>query len=63
MDKSLNNEVTESVKDTYFKELNNKYTGFLGVTCRDILDRLLDVYRKIMTAYLEANNQKMNKQI
>ena len=32
MDESLNNQAIDTAEDKYLKELNNKYTGFLGVT-------------------------------
>ena len=60
MDESLNNQVIDTAKDTYLKELENKYTGFLGFTCRDIIEHLIDQYGRITTAYLEYNNQQMN---
>ena len=52
MDKDLNNQVIDTAKDTYLKELKNKYTGFLGVTCRDRLKNILNRYSKITTAYI-----------
>ena len=61
MDKALNNQVINSIEDTYFKELNNKYTRLLGVRCCNIPKNILDHYRNITTADPEANNQKMNK--
>ena len=59
----LNNQVIKSVEDTYLNEFNNKYTRFLRVTCRNILEHLVNLYRKIITIDLEANNQQMNEPI
>ena len=56
MDKALNNQVIDSVKDTYLKELNIKYTGFLGVTCHNIFEHLLDRCGRITTMDLETHN-------
>ena len=63
MDKALKNKVFNAFEDTYLKELKNKYTRFLGVTCRDLLDYLLDRYGKITTADLKDNNIQINETI
>ena len=42
MDKAIKNQVIYSVSDTYLKELNNKYTGFLGVMRNYLLEHLID---------------------
>ena len=57
MEKALKNQVIESTKDTYLKEFKKKYTSFLGVMCHDLLEHLLNEYRKSTTAYLKTNNQ------
>ena len=56
MDEAFKNKVIETAKDTYIKELKNKYTLFLGVTCRDLLDHLTNRYGKITTMDLKVNN-------
>ena len=61
MDEAIKNQAIDSTKDTYLKESNNKYTGFLGVTFHDLLEHLLDCYWKITTVDLESNNKKMNE--
>ena len=63
MDETLKNQIVETAKDTYLKELNNKYTSILGVTCRDLLEHLLDCYGNITTADFEYKNQQMNEPI
>ena len=63
MEKALDNQFIDSVEYTYIKELENNYTGSLGVVCRDLLDFLLVQYGKITTADLESKNQRMNEPI
>ena len=57
MNEALKNQVINSVEDTYLKGLKKKYTGFLVVTCRNLLEHLVDRYGKIMTTDLKSNNQ------
>ena len=40
-----------------------KYTGYLGISTRDLLDHLIDRYGKITTADLETNKSQMNEPI
>ena len=54
---ALKNQFIYTVKYTYLKELNNKYTGFLRVIFFNILEHLIDRYSKIVTMDLKANNQ------
>ena len=63
MDQAFKNPFIDSINDTYLKELKNKYTGFVGVTCRDIPKNLLELYKNITTEDLKANYQKMNETI
>ena len=63
MDEALQNLVIEAVKYTYLKELKNNYTGFFRFMCCNLLEHLLDKYRNIITADLEANNQRMKEPI
>ena len=55
-DRAIKNQVIDTVKDMYLKELNNEYTGFLGVTCHDLLKHLINRYMNIMTTELESKN-------
>jgi hypothetical protein len=50
MDDALKNQVIDTINDTYLNELRNKYTGYLGVSTRDLFDHLLDRYGKITPA-------------
>ena len=63
MDESLKNQVINSVKYTYLKELKNKHTGFLGVMFRNLLKHLINRYGKIVAVDLKSNNQWMNEPI
>ena len=63
MDEPLKNQVIDTSEYMYLKEFNNKYTVFLGDTCRDLLEHLLDRYGNITIADLEFNNQWMNELI
>jgi hypothetical protein len=54
MDDALKLQVINSVQETYICEMQNKYTGYLGTTTRDLLDHLLDRYGKITPADNEA---------
>ena len=53
MDDALKVQLIDSVDDTYLCGVRNKYTGYLGITTRDIIDHLLDGYGKITPANIE----------
>ena len=63
VDESLKNQVIDTSEDTYLKELKNKYTIFLRVTCNNILEHIINRYGNITTTDIEFNNQQMNKPI
>eukprot|EP00957_Ditylum_brightwellii_P130771 9976601-Ditylum_brightwellii.AAC.1 len=42
-------------------ELKNKYTEYMGVTSRDIIDHLLDWYGKIAPSALTSNSKKFQE--
>ena len=42
MDDALKGQIIDTIEDTYLCEVRNKYTGYLGITTRDILDHLID---------------------
>ena len=42
MYKEFKNQVIDSTKDNYLKELKNKYTGFIVVMCHNILEHLIN---------------------
>ena len=63
MDEDIKNQSIYTVEDTYIKELKNKYTRFLIVTCRYLPENLLDQYVNITIMDLKYNNQWMNELI
>jgi hypothetical protein len=63
MDDALKAQVIDTIQDTYLSEMQNKYTGYLGVTTRDQLDHLLDRYGKITPADIEDCKRRMNEPI
>ena len=63
MEDALKSIIIDSVDDVYIGKLRNKYTGYLGITARDILDHLLDRYGKITAAYVEECKKQMNEPI
>jgi hypothetical protein len=42
MNDALKTQIIDAVTGTYLGELRNRYTGYLGVTPRDLLDHLLE---------------------
>jgi hypothetical protein len=63
MDNALKAQVIDTIQDTYLCDMRNKYTGYLGVTTRGLLDHLLDRYGKITPANIEDCKRKMNEPI
>jgi hypothetical protein len=64
MDDALKGQVIDTVHDTYLCEMRNKYTGYLGITTRDLLDHdMLDRYGKITPTDLKTNDQRMHEPI
>jgi hypothetical protein len=63
MDDALKSIIIDTVDDPYLCEMRNKYTGYLGVTTRDLLDHLLDRYGKITPADIEECKRRMNEPI
>ena len=58
MQELLKAQIQEAVDDVYTRQLKNKYTGYLGVTIRDLIDHLLDRYGKITAADIASNNKQ-----
>ena len=61
MDDALKAQLIDSADDTYLCEVRNKYTGYLGITTRDLIDHLLDRYGKITLAAIEACKVRMKE--
>eukprot|EP00957_Ditylum_brightwellii_P164573 12529971-Ditylum_brightwellii.AAC.1 len=58
MQELLKGQVQKAVDDVYTRQLKNKYTGYLVVTIRDLIDHLLDWYGKITAADVASNNEQ-----
>jgi hypothetical protein len=58
MDNALKSQIINTITETYICEIQNKDTGYLGVTIRDILDHLLDQYEKKTPANMRHVNDK-----
>ena len=63
MDDALKAQIIDTIDDTYLCELRNKYTGYLGISTRDLIDHLLDRYGKITPADIAACKRRMNDPI
>ena len=50
MEDALKSIIIDAVDEVYIGELRNKYTGYLGITARDLLYHLIDRYGKITPA-------------
>ena len=42
MDDAIKTQLLDAVEEPYVSELRNRYTGYMGVTTRDLLDHLMD---------------------
>ena len=63
MDDALKTQFLDAVEDPYVSELCNRYTGYMGVTTRDLLDHLMDRYGNIMAADLKSNEARINEEL
>ena len=61
MDDVLNTQLLDAFEDPYVSELRNWYTGYMGVTTRDLPDNLMDWYSNIMAANIKANEAWINE--
>ena len=48
----------DSMSELYYKSLKNAYTGYAGVTLRQLLDHLVPTYAAIYQCDLEKNQEK-----
>ena len=58
---ALKAQVIDTIDSPYLSELRNKYTGYLGVSTRDLLDHLLDRYGKITSADITKCKHRMEE--
>ena len=63
MEDALKSIIIDAVNEVFIGKLRNKYTGYLGITARDLLDRLLDRYGKITPADVKECKKQMNEPI
>ena len=42
MDDALKTQLLDAVEEPYVSELRNRYTGYMGITTRDLLDHIMD---------------------
>ena len=50
MDDVMKKQIQKAIEDVFLRQLRHKYSAYLGVTSRDILDHLMDRYGKIKPA-------------
>ena len=56
---ALNTILLEAVDNFYLHELQNGYTGYLGVTRMDLINHLMDPCGKITLIYIKNNKDRM----
>ena len=61
MDYALKSLIIDTIHETYLCEKRSKYTGFLGVSARDLLDHLLARYGQITAADIAACQARMSE--
>ena len=63
MDLVLKALIIEAVNVVYLEEKCDRYTGFLVVTSKDLINFLLQRYGKITASDLMTNKRKMDKSL
>ena len=63
MEDTLKSIIIDAVHKVYIGKLHNKYTGYLGITVRNLLDHLLNRCGKITPADVEECKKQMNDPI
>jgi hypothetical protein len=59
MNDALKTQIIDSIADTYIGELRNRYTGYMAVTPRDLIDHLLERYGRITASDIANCRTKM----
>lgn len=59
-DLALKAQLCEAVQDVYLEEKRNRYTGYLNVSTKELMELLLKRYGKITDGDLHLNKQRMN---
>ena len=60
MEEALKYIIIDAFNEVYIGELRNKYTGYLGITARDLLHHLIDRYGKITPADIKEYKKQIN---
>ena len=60
MDDALKTQLLDAVENPYVSKLRYGYTGYMGVTTRDLLDHLMYRYGNITAANLKTNEARIN---
>eukprot|EP00957_Ditylum_brightwellii_P168137 12799578-Ditylum_brightwellii.AAC.1 len=63
MEEMLKTYIQDAVQDIYLQPIKNKYTGYLGVGARDMMDHVMDQYGKITLADIVNNNTQFQEEI
>ena len=63
MEDKLKSIIIDAVDEVYISKLQNKYTGYLNITARDLIDHLLNQYGKITPADVKECKTQMNEPI
>ena len=61
MDDALKTQFLDAVEESYVRELQNHYTGYMGVMTQDLLEHLMDRYSTITAANIKANEARINE--
>ena len=61
MDDALKTQLLDAVEEPHVSKLRNRYTGYMGVTTRDLKDHLIDRYGNITATDLKANKARINE--
>eukprot|EP00957_Ditylum_brightwellii_P121459 9263301-Ditylum_brightwellii.AAC.1 len=63
MDDVMTKQIQNAAEDVFTRQLRHKYSAYLGVPLRDVLDHLMDQYGQIKPANLVENGLNYNKPI
>eukprot|EP00957_Ditylum_brightwellii_P005561 426505-Ditylum_brightwellii.AAC.1 len=61
MDDVMKKQIQEAVEDAFMRQLKQKYSAYLGVSSRDVLDHLMNRYGQIKPADLVENGINYTK--
>eukprot|EP00957_Ditylum_brightwellii_P062291 4726814-Ditylum_brightwellii.AAC.1 len=61
MDDVMKKQIQEAIEDVFLRQLRHKYSAYLSVTARDVLDHLMDSFGQIKPADLVENEVQYTK--